>query len=228
MRYRCLIVDHDDTAVDSTREIHYPAHLEVMRLLRPNARPVGIDEWYTKNFHPGIMAYLTGELGLSEEELAEEFRIWQEFTSTRIPDFFPGFLDLLEEFRSRGGRISVVSHSERHIIERDYRAGSQQRNSGKLIMPDLIFGWDHDEHFRKPSAWPVEQTLDAFRCAPDEALIVDDLKPAVLMGQASGVSVAAAGWSHSIPAIRDFMRESCIAYFESVEELRRFILDEKD
>lgn len=227
MRFRCLIVDHDDTAVDSTREIHYPAHLEVMRLLRPAARPVGIDEWYTKNFHPGIMAYLTDELRLNEDELAEEFRIWQEYTSTRIPDFFPGFLDLLEEFRSRGGRIAVVSHSERHIIERDYRAASQRRQSGNLMMPDLIFGWDHNEELRKPSPWPVEQALRAFGCAKDEALIVDDLKPAVLMGQASGVSVAAAGWSHSIPKIRDYMRKNCVAYFDSVGEFRQFVLEEE-
>ena len=33
--FKCLILDHDDTAVASTPAIHYPAHLEAMRVLRP-------------------------------------------------------------------------------------------------------------------------------------------------------------------------------------------------
>lgn len=225
MRYRCLILDHDDTAVDSTREIHYPAHQEVMRVLRPNAAPVSLDDWYTKNFHPGIMAYLSEELGMGPEELTEEFRIWQEFTSTRIPDFYPGFLETLSEFRLRGGFVAVISHSERRIIERDYRSTSVDGRRAPFV-PDVIFGWDNEERLRKPSPWPVEQALTQFGVSPREALIVDDLKPAVLMGQASGVAVAAAGWSHNIPLIRDYMRAHCLAYFTSVEEFRTFVLAE--
>ena len=58
----------------------------------------------------------------------------------------------------------------------------------------------------------------------EEALIVDDLKPGVLMGMACGVSVAAAGWGHSIREIREYMEESCITYFENVSQFHRFIL----
>jgi phosphoglycolate phosphatase/pyrophosphatase PpaX len=39
LRYRCLLVDHDDTAVDSTSAVHYPAHLEALRELRPGRTP---------------------------------------------------------------------------------------------------------------------------------------------------------------------------------------------
>jgi beta-phosphoglucomutase-like phosphatase (HAD superfamily) len=218
MKLRCLILDHDDTAVDSTREIHYPAHVEVMRRLRPGQSPISLEDWYLKNFDPGIMAYLQGELGMNAEELQTEFIIWRDFTSTRVPHFFPGFLEALREFRSRGGRIAVVSHSERNIIERDYR-----KRSGDLV-PEIIFGWDHDEERRKPSPWPVERILSEFGLGPGEALIIDDLKPAVLMSQASGVAVAAAGWGHEIPLIRDFMRRNCVAFFSSVDEFRSFVL----
>lgn len=218
MRFRCLILDHDDTAVDSTREIHYPAHLEVMKRLRPEQPPVSLEDWYRKNFEPGIMAYLVGELGMSDEELAAEFSIWQGFTANRTPHFFPGFLDVLREFRSRGGNIAVVSHSEVHVIERDYR----RRSDG--MVPDLIFGWDHDENRRKPSPWPVERILSSFAVAPGDALIVDDLKPAVLMGRASGVAVAAAGWSHDIPEIRRYMRSNCQAFLPTVEAFRDYVL----
>jgi phosphoglycolate phosphatase/pyrophosphatase PpaX len=219
MKLRCLILDHDDTAVDSTREIHYPAHLEVMRLLRPDQMPITLEDWYRKNFDPGIMGYLQGELGMTPGELETEFTIWQNFTSTRVPHFFSGFLEVLHEFREKGGKIAVVSHSEQHIIERDYR------ERGNDLLPELIFGWDHNEERRKPSPWPVEQILSEFSLAPEEALIVDDLKPAVLMSRASGVAVAAAGWGHEIPEIRDFMKRNCVAFFPSIAEFGSYVLD---
>ncbi len=219
MRFRCLILDHDDTAVDSTREIHYPAHIEMMKRLRPGQAPISLEGWFRKNFDPGIMGYLAGELGLSDAELQEEFEIWQNYTSTRVPHFFPGFLELLRDFREADGRIAVASHSERHIIERDYRT----RSNDEQLVPELIFGWDHDESRRKPSPWPVEQILAEFKLPANEALIVDDLKPAVLMGRASGVAVAAAGWSHDIPEIHEYMEKSCLAFLTSVEELRSFL-----
>jgi len=229
MRFRCLILDHDDTAVDSTREIHYPAHLEVMQRLRPEWEPISLEEWYRKNFDPGIMGYLVDELALTPEELETEFAIWRNYTSTRIPHFYPGFLELLSEFRARGGRIAVVSHSEREIIERDYltrsaqgppKAGSGSSNP----LPELIFGWDHDESRRKPSPWPVEQILRTFGVGAEETLIVDDLKPAVLMGRASGVRVAAAGWSHDIPEIHEYMERNCFTFLYAVDELRSLLM----
>ncbi len=62
MKYKCIILDHDDTAVDSTADIHYPAHLETMRVLRPDDDIISLDQWLLKNFHPGIMNYMKNEL----------------------------------------------------------------------------------------------------------------------------------------------------------------------
>ena len=220
MRFQCLILDHDDTAVNSTAEIHYPAHLEVMRILRPHLKPVSLDEWFLKNFNPGIMEYLTGELGFSEEEMQIEYRIWREHTTRTIPHFFPGLLRALQEYRRKGGKVTVVSHSEKDLIERDYRV----RSEAELFLPDKIFGWVYEEYERKPSPVPVRKILKRFGLKEEEALIVDDLKPGVLMGMACGVPVAAAGWGHSIPKIREYMEKSCITYFENVSQFHRFVL----
>jgi len=217
MKYRCLILDHDDTSVQSTPEIHYPAHLEVMRQLRPDHRPASLNEWLIKNFSPGIMAYMTEELGFSDEEIDEEYRIWREHTEKRIPSFFPGFLEVLEDFKSRGGIITVVSHSEEDLIRRDYAA------SGAAHLPELVFGWDMNEEKRKPHPYPVEQILSAYGLNRQEALIVDDLKPAVEMSLRSGVPIAGAGWGHSIPVIQDYMEKNCLAYFRSIQEFRAFL-----
>ena len=219
LKFKCLILDHDDTAVNSTAHVHYPAHEEVLLTLRPGATPIGLEGWFRKNFHPGIMQYLTGELNMTEEEMEVEYDIWRQFTSSRTPAFFPGFLDVLIEYRKRGGIITVVSHSEEDIIRNHYTS----QDNGEPCVPDLIFGWTYDDEKRKPSPWPVRQILSAFNVKPEETLILDDLKPGVLMGKNSGVPVAGAGWCHDIPEIREYMTENCLAYFPSIEDFRRFI-----
>ena len=220
IRYKALILDHDDTAVDSTATIHYPAHQETMRRMRPDEDPVNLETWFLKNFDPGIMAFLTGELGFDDNEMEQEYRIWREFTSTRIPSFYAGFPEMLERFRSAGGRVAVVSHSEKEFILRDYRHGGVE-------APELIFGWDSDPDKRKPHPWPVERILAEWDLSPGEALIVDDLKPAALMAAATNVPIAAAGWGHHIPRIVEWMTAHCLAWLSSIEELEALVFGER-
>ena len=44
------------------------------------------------------------------------------------------------------------------------------------------------------------------------------------MAKAAVIDAAAAGWAHDIASIRDFMRETCVAYFATVPEFAEFIL----
>ena len=217
-RYRCIFIDHDDTAVDSTAAIHYPAHLEALRALRPGRIPPTREQWLLYNFH-GIMEYLRGELGMDETEMKTEFEIWRSWTTTHTPPFFPGFRELLLDYRGQGGLVAVISHSEKEVIEAHYRAAQ-----GAPFVPDLVFGWEHEEQMRKPSPWPVREGLRLFGCAAAEALIVDDLKPGVLMSRATGVAIAAAGWSHQVPEIERYMRANAHFYCPRVEDLRAFLL----
>ncbi len=217
-RYRCILIDHDDTAVDSTSAIHYPAHVEALRVLRPGRTPPTVDQWLISNFH-GIMEYLAGDLAMTKEELVAEFEIWQSFTRTRVPPFFPGFLDLLQEYRVRGGKVAVISHSEVETIERHYRSARTPP-----FMPDLIFGWEHDESRRKPSPWPVQEALRRLGCTADETLVVDDLKPGVLMARATGVAIAAAGWSHRVDEIERYMRTEADMYCPCIDDLAAILL----
>jgi phosphoglycolate phosphatase/pyrophosphatase PpaX len=218
LRYRCILIDHDDTAVDSTAAIHYPAHVESLRVLRPGRTPPSSDEWILRNFH-GIMEYLVDDLGLTQEELARELVIWRSYSTSRVPAFFPGFLALLSDYREAGGRIAVISHSEADVIASHYRGAA-----GPAGLPDLIFGWDNDPQKRKPSPWPVREALRIFQCSPADALMVDDLKPGILMSRVAGVAFAAAGWSHRIPEIEAWMRANSTLYCASIDELRRVLL----
>jgi phosphoglycolate phosphatase-like HAD superfamily hydrolase len=217
MKYRCIILDHDDTAVDSTAGIHYPAHIETMRQLRPTSDIVTLDGWLLKNFHPGIMTFLRDELQFNEYEMDREYTIWQDYTKTRQPDFYPGFLEIIREYKELGGRVAVVSHSTEEFILRDYsRVGAHD-------IPEIIYGWHHEEEKRKPSPYPVQRILEKFNLSPDEALIIDDLKPAVLMARSSGVRVAGAGWGHQIPEIVKYMKENCHYYLSELDQLREIL-----
>jgi beta-phosphoglucomutase-like phosphatase (HAD superfamily) len=189
-----------------------------MEVLRPGVAPVDIETWYRKNFDPGIMHFLVDELGLSDAELAVEHRIWREFTTRVVPEFYPGFLDALAAYKARGGRIAVVSHSESDVISSHYRAAGAPE-------PDLVFGWDFVAEKRKPSPFPVLEILRVLSLDRREVLVVDDLKPGIVMAQAAGVDAAGVGWAHDIPAIREYMLSTCVAYLETVADFTRFILE---
>ena len=60
MRFRCLVMDHDDTTVNSTATIHFPSFLAYLKLVRPEASYT-LEDYFRKNFDPGIMALFTGE-----------------------------------------------------------------------------------------------------------------------------------------------------------------------
>ena len=92
----------------------------------------------------------------------------------------------------------------------------------KLCDPDMT-----DSEIDLQCIWCHRETL--VDPGPDflergDMLIIDDLKPGVLMGKAARIPVAAAGWAHSISAIQKFMKKNCIAYLQSVEDFADFIL----
>ncbi len=223
LKYKCLFLDHDDTSVNSTPIIHYKAHIEVMKTMRPHLPPLSLEEWFKKNFDPGIMEYMKEDLGMSDEEIRIEYGIWRKYTAGIIPDFFPGIIEMLIEYKKRGGKVVVVSHSDEDLIERDYKIKGFCKNDP--FFPDMIFGWTYDESKRKPHPWPVFTALESLGIKTEESIILDDLKPGVLMGKNSGVDVAAAGWSYDIPEIKQYMKENSIAYFNSVKDFKTFLLD---
>lgn len=217
MKYRCLILDHDDTAVQSTPDIHYPSFVEALRLLRPEAEPLSLEQFVSYCFHPGFAELCKDILGFNPEEQARQYAIWKRYTQSKTPDFYGGFPELLREYKQRGGIIAVVSHSEREQIVRDYQLHC-------AIMPDLIFGWEQKAERRKPNPYPVLETMKRFQLERDAILVLDDLKPGLVMARSCGVSFAAAGWSHLIPEIGDYMRANADYYFATVDSFREFIL----
>ena len=129
---------------------------------------------------------------------------------------YDGRIDTLRRFRARGGLVAVVSHSEVANIRRHYHSVG--------FEPDLILGWDDDPSKRKPSPWPVAHILESYHLALQDVLVIDDLKPGVMMAHESGVMIAAAGWAHSVLEIELYMRTHCDAYLSTVDTFREYVI----
>jgi len=220
MKYHCLILDHDDTAVNSTPYLHYPAHIEVMKELRPKENPTSLEGWMIKNFSPGIMEYLVNELLFTPEEIKREFDIWQEFIADKQVTFFPGFIDLLRDYHNAGGILTVVSHSTKEKILQDYAS------VGAEDLIQAAYGWDFDKSKRKPAPYPVFQILEQFQLNPKDVLIIDDLKPAITMARKAGVAIGAAGWGILVPEISDYMKKHSDFFFSTIEDVRKLLFSE--
>jgi phosphoglycolate phosphatase/pyrophosphatase PpaX len=211
-------MDHDETVVRSTETVHYPAYREAIAELRPELEALDLEGFLRVNFDPGFFYYLENILEYTVEENERAYEIWRKWTRKVVPEPFPGIIEALKAYKDAGGVITVVSHSVEETIRRDYEA------FGSGLMPDLICGWVPEKRKVKPEPYPVEKILSTFHFKKDEALIVDDSMPGLLMSENSAVSIAGAGWGDQIPEIIEHMRTHCEFFFDSVEEFRGFVL----
>lgn len=215
LKYKCLVVDHDDTVVDSTAHVHHPAFLVSLAELRPGIT-ISLEDYFRVNFHPGFLEYCARTLHFTEGEFAREVEMWKDYVSSHIPVAYPGMARILRRQKALGGLICVVSHSFDYNIRRDYAANG-------LPEPDAVYGWELPPDKRKPDPWALNRIMDRFGLAPEELLVIDDLKPGYEMARSAGVPFAAACWAYDVPEIRAFMRENCANVFEDPAELEAFL-----
>ncbi len=218
-KYKCLVLDHDDTIVDSTAEIHYPCFIEYLdKFYKGESEKWSLETYLIKNFHPGITSILRDELGMSPEQMKHEVDYWANYVEDHIPTAYDGISEIMADFRADGGIIAVNSHSLLKYIKRDIAYN-------RLPVPDIIYSWDLPEEQRKPSPYTLFDLMSRYDLRPDEVIVVDDLKPGYDMARGAGVTFAAAGWAYGIPEIEGFMRPNCDYYLKTVEELRRVLFD---
>ena len=216
LKYPCLVLDHDDTVVQSETTINYPYFCYILDQFRPG-QAITLEEYTNGCFYPGFADMCRQRYNFTDQELKDEYHGWMEYVMTHIPDPFPGIKELILRYKEAGGIICVVSHSSVRNITRDYQTHFN-------ILPDDIYGWDLPEHQRKPSVYPLEQIMEKYQLKPHELLVVDDLKPAWEMCRNAGVPIAFAAWSkQNNPSIMTEMTELCDFTFQSPEELEKFL-----
>ena len=216
-KYKCLVLDHDDTIVDSTRLVHFPAFVDYLKIHYPHlADNYTLEDYLRKNFHPGVIELFRDEIGMSEQEMKQEEKFWSNYVKSHSPKAFPGLREIMLDFKRAGGIIAIDSHSFKENIERDFKTNG-------LPPPDIIYGWDLPKEQRKPSSYTMLDLMKKFSLSPSEILVVDDLKPGYDMAKGAGVDFAAAGWAYDVPEIEEFMRRNCDCYLKSVADLRKIL-----
>lgn len=216
LRYPCLVLDHDDTVVQSEKTVNFPYFQYILNEFRPE-KTITMEQYTYGCFHLGFSDMCRRWYGFSEEELVQEYLGWKEYIKDHIPAVYPGFDSLLKRQREAGGKICVVSHSCDENISRDYLY-----HFG--FLPDAIYGWDYPEHQRKPSVFPLQQIMKEYGFTPEQLLVVDDMKPGWQMARDAGVDIAFSGWSRrDCPEIYEEMQSLCKFSLNSPQDLEKFL-----
>lgn len=215
-RYPCLILDHDDTVVQSEATVNYPYFCYVLDKFRPGTT-ISLAEYTQGCYSEGFVQMCKNNYHFTDLELAEEYRGWKEYIQNHIPDPFDGIKEIITHQKAAGGLICVVSHSTSETISRDY-----QTHFG--LLPDHIYGWDMPEHLRKPNAFPLEDIMHRYRLSPADLLVLDDMKPAWDMAHKVNVPIGFAAWGRQdCPEITKEMTELCDFTFHTTKQLYDFL-----
>lgn len=216
LKYPCLVLDHDDTVVQSEVTINYPYFCYILDQFRPG-QTITLDEYFHGCFHLGFAEMCRQKYHFTEQELADEYTGWKEYIRSHIPAPYPGIDQVIRRHKEAGGILCVVSHSSAENITRDY-----QTHFG--ILPDDIFGWDLPEAQRKPNPYPLEQIMAKYDYKAEQLLIVDDMKPAWDMAKRVGSPIAFAQWGkQDSPEICQLMQQLCDYSFSSPKALEDFL-----
>ena len=199
LKFPCLVLDHDDTVVQSELTINYPYFCYILDQFRPGTT-ITFEEYTYGCCHQGFADMCRQQYQFTEEELHQEYLGWKEYIKTHIPLPYPGIAQVIKRQKEAGGLVCVVSHSAQENITRDY-----QTHFG--ILPDDIYGWDFPEHQRKPNPHPLLAIMEKYNLTPDQLIVIDDMKPAWEMAKAAGVAIGFAKWSKENPDLLKYIKK---------------------
>ena len=216
LKFPCLVLDHDDTVVQSETTLNYPYFCYILDQFRPGTT-ITLDEYTQGCYRLGFSEMCRQKYAFTEQELIDEYMGWKDYIRTHIPDPYEGIREILHRQKAEGGMICVVSHSGEENITRDY-----ETHFG--LKPDIIYGWDLPEHRRKPSPYPLLDIMQRYGFRPEEMLVVDDLKLAHTMARSAGVKIGFAAWSkEDLPMLAEEMQRICDFTFLTPQALYDFL-----
>ena len=218
LKYKCLVLDHDDTVVQTEKAIGYPYFRDYIERIRPG-HTLSYEE-YVRDCNDRIFADMCREKwNFTEAELLEEYTGWKAYALSHVPPIFPGIDRVIRRQRQEGGLVVVSSLSSRDNIHRDYEI-----NLG--LQPDAVYDYDLPHEQRKPNPYALEDIMAKYPLNPEDILVVDDMKLAWHMAKPLGVPVAFAAWGKlEFPGLCQEMRQICDFAFDSPEKLEKFLFE---
>ena len=218
LKYRCLVLDHDDTVVQSEKTLGFPYFKEFMARIRPGVE-LTLEEYVRGCHELPFVDMCRQKWQFTDEELMEEWDGWKKYILTHTPDAYEGIETIIRRQKENGGLVCVASLSGAQSITRDYLT-----HFG--MEPDAIYGWDLPKHQQKPDPYPLQDIMARYDLQPEDLLVVDDMKLGWRMAKAVGVQVAFSAWSKSdFPELEGEMRSICDFSFDSPAELEAFLFD---
>ena len=216
--YKCLVLDHDDTVVQSAKTVNYPSYVESLHILRPGMS-LSYEEFTVGLFRDDFEHFCSTAFGYTRQELDWHFNFWKSYVRTHKPPVYAGIPELLQRFRKEGGIICMASYSAVENISRDFK-----ENIG--FLPDRIYSADLPPEKRKPNPFPLQDIMEYYHLEPQQLLMVDDMRGGLDMANRCGVPFACAGWSHDVQEVADFMRTQSPVYLKTVDDFSRLVFGE--
>ena len=216
LKYKCLVLDHDDTVMQSEKTLCYPCFVQTMARLRPGV-PITLQDYIQDCHTMGFYDMCKVKYRFTDAEMDEELKDWQAYIQNHTADPFDGIALIIRKYKELGGLICVVSHSSDAIIRRDYKA-----HIG--IDPDAIFGCDYPVEQQKPSTYPLESIMTRYSLSPADLFVLDDSKIGYDMASKLGIKTGFAAWSKDgFPDVMQQMRELCDFTFYQVSDFEEFL-----
>jgi len=219
LKYPCLVLDHDDTVVQTDKSLGYPFFCEILKEFRPGEK-ISLTDYVRDCHNYGFSEMCKRRWQFTEAEQKNEYRRWMDYIKVHIPDAYPGIENVIRRQKENGGLVCVASHSSIENITRDY-------NTHFGIQPDAIYGWDLPKERRKPNSWALEDMMRRYGLQANDILVVDDMKLGWMMAKPLGVEIAFAAWSKAdFPKLETEMRSICDYTFDSPNTLEMFLFEE--
>ena len=96
LKFPCLVLDHDETVVQSEKTIGYPCFCKTLSRLRPD-RTITLDEYVNGCHQLGFVDMCRQWFAFTDEEMQEEYNDWMEYVRSHTPDPFPGIDDIIHK-----------------------------------------------------------------------------------------------------------------------------------
>lgn len=217
IKYKCLVLDHDDTIVNSTATVHYPSYLITMESLR-NKKGMTLEEYFKMNANQSIYSFYKDEEKFTDEEMNIEYGQWKDYVSKHIPECFEGIKDIINEYVAAGGIIVVCTTNNTQHILRDFKHNG-------IVEPQQVYDGRLEAEKQKPNPFPVLDVMEKYNLNKEDILVVDDLHPGMQMAINAGVDFVAACWCHNVDSIREGFINNNVRCLTEVNQLQQIIFE---
>lgn len=190
LRKKCLILDHDDTIINSQESIHYPLFVNVLKILRPNITPIDFERFIELSNELGFVKMCRMLYHYSAEEIQFEYEHWKKQSSLIEAPTFDGIKDFLSAFNDAGGVIIVYTMNSKQNVIQDYE---------RLFNFTPISIISHDQYYilRKPYRLSILKELHNLNLTVEDCIFIDDTPMLLDLKQRLNMDFIAANWAKS-------------------------------